>query len=68
MAPQPKGLVKIQIQSKEGQWLTVQTLSGSRLAVQLAVKKALKTRPNIQLARAIEAKTGSMLIRLERSR
>ena len=45
MAPQPKGLVKIQIQSKEGQWLTVQTLSGSRLAVRLAVKKGLENTP-----------------------
>ena len=67
MAPQPNGLVQIQIQSKNGHWQTVQTLSGSRIAVRLAVRKALNLRPHIQLARAIEAKSGSMLFRLEQS-
>ena len=72
MTAKTQGLVQIQILDSNAQWQTVQTLSGSqstaKVALKLAVDRALRFRPNCHLGRAIDAKTGAMLYRLEKKK
>lgn len=62
------GMVKIQIQEKSGDWQTVQTVSGSRMAIKLALQRALRHRPGNgpHIARAIDSQSGTMIGRLEK--
>ena len=61
-------MAKIQIADKEGGWQTVQTVPGNRIAVRLALQRALRHRPESSpnTARAIDSQTGKMIARMEK--
>ncbi|MBL6623257.1 MAG: hypothetical protein ISP42_06045 [Alphaproteobacteria bacterium] len=59
---------KIQIADNKGGWQTVQTVPGNRIAVKLALQRALRHRPGSSpnIARAIDSQSGKMIARLEK--
>ena len=61
-------MAKIQIADAAGSWQTVLTVPGSRIAVRLALQRALRLRPGSSpsIARAIDSQTGKMIARLEK--
>ena len=61
-------MAKIQIANRDGSWQTVQTVPGSRIAIRLALQRALRHRPGSipSIARAIDSQTGKMIARLEK--
>lgn len=61
-------MAKIQIADRDGSWQTVQTVPGSRIAIRLALQRALRHRPGSSpsIARAIDSQTGKMIARLEK--
>ncbi len=61
-------MAKIQIADNKGSWQTVQTVPGNRIAVRLALQRALRQRPGSSpnIARAIDSQSGKMITRLEK--
>jgi hypothetical protein len=61
-------MAKIQIADRDGSWQTVQTVPGSRIAIRLALPRAVRHRPgrSPSIARAIDSQTGKMIARLEK--
>ncbi len=58
-------MAKIQIADNKGGW---QTVPGNRIAVKLALQRALRQRPGSSpnIARAIDSQSGKMITRLEK--